>query len=82
MVVADVDGSIVDEPVDAVRDDVLVHVREGSVSIELVDVPVIDALAGVAHETADGFADAVAETEHAFPVVHEFGDRRVDFFEI
>ena len=65
-----------------VLDDVLVQVREGAVSVELVYVPVVDSFAGVAHETADGFADAISEAEHSFPVVHESGDGRVYFGEV
>ena len=47
-----VDGSVVDECVDACFDDVLVHVFEGAVSFQFADSPVVHAFAGVADETA------------------------------
>lgn len=79
MVLAYVDGSVVDERVDACFDDVLVHVFEGAVSFQFADSPVVHAFAGVADETADGLADAVSEAEQAFARVDESDYRRVDY---
>lgn len=74
-----VDGSVVDERVDACFDDVLVHVFEGAVSFQFADSPVVHAFAGIADETADGLADAVSEAEQAFARVDEPDYRRVDY---
>lgn len=82
MVLAYVDGSVVDERVDACFDDVLVHVFEGAVSFQFADSPVVHAFAGVADETADGLADAVSEAEQAFARVDESDYRRVDYLGI
>lgn len=82
MVLAYVDGSVVDERVDACFDDVLVHVFEGAVSFQFADSPVVHAFAGVADETADGLADAVSEAEQAFALVDESDYRRVDYLGI
>ena len=71
MVLAYVDGSVVDERVDACFDHVLVHVFEGAVSFQFADSPVVHAFAGIADETADGLADAVSEAEQAFARVDE-----------
>lgn len=79
MVLAYVDGSVVDECVDACFDDVLVHVFEGAVSFQFADSPVVHAFAGIADETADGLADAVSEAEQAFARVDEPDYRRVDY---
>ena len=79
MVLAYVDGSVVDERVDACFDDVLVHVFEGAVSFQFADSPVVHAFAGIADETADGLADAVSEAEQAFARVDEPDYRRVDY---
>lgn len=79
MVLAYVDGSVVDECVDACFDNVLVHVFEGAVSFQFADSPVVHAFAGIADETADGLADAVSEAEQAFARVDESDYRRVDY---
>lgn len=79
MVLAYVDGSVVDERVDACFDNVLVHVFEGAVSFQFADSPVVHAFAGIADETADGLADAVSEAEQAFARVDEPDYRRVDY---
>ena len=79
MVLAYVDGSVVDERVDACFDVVLVHVFEGAVSFQFADSPVVHAFAGIADETADGLADAVSEAEQAFARVDEPDYRRVDY---
>jgi hypothetical protein len=79
VVLAYVDGSVVDECVDACFDNVLVHVFEGAVSFQFADSPVVHAFAGIADETADGLADAVSEAEQAFARVDESDYRRVDY---